>query len=381
MTVVKKLLNIIDVETKKKGITRGDIAKRLGVSNGTVTNIFSRKHKISHLKFIELTKIAFDKYHHEYILEFCRNAKVGVEIDAMEWAYANAGTEILKTLIERDKKQKKTNPITAVYELQLKRMTGKINSDCFLNESENLKFTLSDHENYLETLILLGISTIYAFVDLAAYRAVQSISRNLLDQIQNIENPYLKEAYEIRVELALIFSFIRSRELSKGKELALKIVNSDVCNKLPLYYNNALIYMTDITVLTSYKESSRYISKAVEMMEEGYFDGYTQRKGMIKSTSDFVNIHHNHFKGLYLEDLAEQAHYHAKKKDLNKALFFLNKLERKNGRLSNFQKYYKGLALNDLNLMRQAKDGFYKSGDFHYVKLPENYIENSNKIS
>ena len=380
MPVIKKLLATIDSELEKRGITKGEAAKRIGVSGGTLSNYFKRKHKIGYLTFIELTKVAYGKYNHELIRKFAEHAKAKVDIEAMEWAYANSDVKLLETLIDKDKEKGNTSAITRVYELQLQRIDGKIDTDTFSDEIGDLLF--SDKSIDMETLILLGICTIYHHVDTAAYTAVRPIARTLLKQIQQIENDYIKNAFTIRIKIALALSSIRSSDLHKAEQIAKEITTPEVYDNFPIYYNNALIYLSEIHLFDDFSKSVQYIKQAVDMIEEGFIDENQKRKKSIKATYDFIHLYHNKFEGLYLEDPAEQAHYYAKQNNQaskRKALDILHGLFVQKGKLSNFQMYYKSLALNDVKLMEETKEKFYLSGDYHYVKLPKNFIENFNK--
>ncbi|MFQ6391384.1 AimR family lysis-lysogeny pheromone receptor [Priestia aryabhattai] len=379
MTGVKRLLTIIDSDMDKIGITKGDVAKRLGVSGGTVSNYFKGKHKISYLTFIQLTKVVYGKYNHELIRKFAERTKAKVDIEAMEWAYANSDVKLLAILIDKDKE--KRNAITSVYELQLQRIEGEIDPDTFSEKIGDLEFHTKSID--LETQILLGICKIYHHVDSAAFPAVQPVARTLLKQIQRIENEYIKNAFTIRLKIALALSSIRSNNLHKAEEIANEIATQEVYDSFPIYYTNALIYLSEIHFFNDFSRSSQYIKEAMEMVDKGLVDENKRIKKSIKATYDFIHLYHNKFDNLYLEDLAEQAHYYAKQNNQiakEKALDILEKLFVKQGKLSNFQMYYKSLALNDIGLMEQTKEHFYLSGDFHYVKLPKNFIENFNKL-
>ncbi|MEE6134589.1 AimR family lysis-lysogeny pheromone receptor [Priestia sp. GS2] len=374
----KKLMAIIDYELEKKGITKGEVAKQLGVSNGTITNLFNLKHKVGYIKFIELTRVAFGKYHHEYIEMFCRDSHEKVEREALEWAYSNSNMKVLKLLIEKASLKARVDPIVAVYELQMRRIEKTISVQDFFDKIEDLSYQDPKCLD-LETFILLGISTVYHYVDVAAYKAVASKAKNLLKQIQNIKNQYLRMAYSIRVKLALIISSMRSNELVLAKEIGAELTNKEILDMFPLYYNNALVCLSEIYVFTNKEKSYSYIECSVNLMKDGYFDENPKWKKIIKSTHDFLHIYHNDYDNLFLEDKAEQAHFFAKKNcpgSKERALDIIQELEDQNGYLTNFQAYYKALATKDISMMYIAKDRFYQSGDFFYVQMAQNLIDN-----
>lgn len=374
-----KLIAIIDYELEKKGITKGEVAKQLGVSNGTISNLFNLKHRIGYIKFIELTRVAFGKYHHEYIEMFCWDSQEKVEREALEWAYSNSNMKVLKLLIEKAALRANIDPIVAVYELQMKRMEKSISTQEFFDGIEDLTYRDPKYLNF-ETFILLGISTLYHYVDVAAYKAVAPKARNLLKQIQNIKSPYLRTAYAIRVKIALIIASMRSKDLNFAKEIGAELTNKKVLDMFPVYFNNVLVCLGEIYTFTDKEKSYSYIEHSVKLMKEGYFKENPKWQKIIKSTHDFLHIYHNDFNNLFLEDEAEEAHYLAKQNTpgaKDRALSILSKIEKRDGHLSNFQSYYKALAKKDKKMMIAARDKFYESGDFFYAQLPQHFIENS----
>jgi hypothetical protein len=390
---INKILTIIDKELEKRGIIKGEVAKRLNVSGATITNLFKRTYnKIGYMKFIELTKIAFGKYHHEYIKRFCLEYKGKLELEALEWAYANGNRQVLNILIANGKQKSDYPLIIDVYELQSKRMENKMTADEFLKEYQQLKFSsYSKGETKkkseiktvdFETTILLEILYMYTLTDSAAYPAIEPISKGLLNQIEHIKSSYLRTAYTTRVQLFLIFASIKSNNLHTADKESRKLLTEEVYDNFPMHYNHALIYLTEIHVFDDFKKSSQYIKDAVKMIEEGFLDENDRQQRNIRSTFDFVYIHHNKLnEKLFLEDPAERAHFLAKgdSDKKQKALEILNDLEAQRGKLSNFQLYYKALAKGDINLMDSVKERFYLSCDFHYVKLPKKYIEDAVK--
>lgn len=398
MSDITKILTIIDSEIDKRGITKGEVAKRLNVSGATISNLFKRIYnKIGYMKFIELTKIVFGKYHHEYIQRFCLEYKGKLEVEALEWAFANGNIGVLETLIKQSKEKKDYPLIIDVYDLQAKRMRTGMKPSEFYEEYQKIKFGKMDRTEEetkkkrkqevkaidFETSILLEIFYMYAIFDSKAYQAIGPISQSLLTQIQNIDSSYLRMAYSKRVELCLIFSSIKSNNLHIAKDAAEKLITTEVFETFPTHYNHALIYLTEVYIFDDFNKSLTYIKKALKMIEEGFLEENERQQRNIRSTYDFLHIYHGKTTELlFLEDPAEQAHFFARGNEAERkqALQILDNLLLQRGELSNFQVYFKALAQNDVELMEKVKDMFYLSGDFHYVKLPKKYIENMKKV-
>ncbi|MDF2791394.1 MAG: hypothetical protein K0S80_4496 [Neobacillus sp.] len=394
MDDIQRMLNIMDAEMKKRRIKKGDIATLFGVSRATVSNMFNRKYKIEYMRFIQLTRIVFGQYHHDFIRRFCRAAKTKVEIEAMEWAYANGDTEVLELLIHNAKEESKPTEkeknkstdqeedehitITDIYELQYERLVGKVNIEEFFARTEDMMMDFKGMD--LEKHVMLKISCMYADIYDRSYRSVWSKGKNLLKHLNKIENDYLRKAYEMRIKIILLYIGTRARKYEECEKMANEMINNkEVLEHFPVYHTHALICLSEIYALDNFEKSSHYIKQAVEMMDKGYFDSNEGWKVNIKSTYDFVHIHHKKFEGLYLQAEDERAHYLAKgnEEERKEAVRILNTLQERDGEICEFVMYYKALALNDKSLMERAKDMFHDAGDFHYSRLAVDFIEDS----
>lgn len=381
MDDIQRMLNIMDAEMKKRRIKKGDIAKLFGVSPATVSNMFNRKYKIEYMRFIQLTRIVFGQYHHDFIRRFCRAAKTKAEIEAMEWAYANGDTEVLELLINNAKEEENEEDehvtMTDVYELQLHRLLGEVNIDDFFDRTQDMMMDFKGMDAGKH--VMLKISCMYAYIYMRSYRSVWSLGQNLLKHLEKIENDYLRMAYEMRIKIVLLYIGTRAKKYDECTKIANEMIEDEkVLEHFPVYYTHALICLSEIYALDDFEKSSYYIKQAVEMMDKGYFDSNEGWKVNIKSTYDFVHIHHKQFEGLYLQAEDEHAHYLAKgnEEDRKEAVKILNALQERDGEICEFVMYYKALALNDKSLMERAKDMFHNAGDFHYSRLAVNFIEN-----
>lgn len=388
------MLNIMDAEMKKKGIKKGDIAKFFDVSPGTVSNMFNRKYKIGYMKFIQLTRMIFGQYNHDFIRRFCRSAKTKIEVEALEWAYSNGDMEVLELLVEREKGYNNRNTtkekqqieesepvtITSAYELQLQRMTGKIARELFYKKNHKMKRKVKNTD--IAMFVLVHLNCMYSYIDRHSYREVWPLGVSLLEDIEEIENDYLRLSLEIRVKIALLYTGVRAKKYTECEIMANEILSrKGLIDDFPLHYNNVLICLSEIFALTDFEKSSSYINQAVEMMDKGYFDNNEGWKWKIKSTYDFIHIYHNKLNKdkLYLEAPDEKAHFLAKgnEEERKEAIRILNELQKEYGEDDEFVAYYKALALNDVELMREARAMFRDAGDYHYSQMATDFIENS----
>ncbi|MGE6895729.1 AimR family lysis-lysogeny pheromone receptor [Priestia flexa] len=374
---MKKIMLKLSEDAKKKEITNTEIAKRIGVVPSMIGSYFSLEYQISFLRFVELTKVVYGTYNFELILQFCKAFNKKIEVEMLEWAYSNGAVTILKHLLS---KECVDNNLTELYELLLKRIIGEISHQDFYTAVENFKFFYTKDDCIVR--VAIESCTLHALMDLSAYNVTNHMSDIVLKKAENINNSYIKEAYIARIKTLSTVSYFKNNQVEKAKLLANSVVNEDMKNKFPLYYNNALLHLSEIYSLTDYKKSISYIRRALHMLEEGYFNDYKHRERVLQDTHDFISIHHDKYRDLFLKSEAELAHKYARSEDFEyriEALKILADLERRNGKLTSFQMYYRALALNDRESMREAEASFYITGDIYYSQLPKLWLKSDEK--
>jgi predicted transcriptional regulator len=374
---MRKLMLKIEEDMKKRGIKKKDIALHLRVTSSAVTQYFKVEVPIDFIKFIKLLYFVYRSYPRELLLEYLSSNEIEIENIMLEWLVMNGKWDLLEELIKKGQDKKE---FTLIYDIMLKRNRRQISPAEFLSEIEKIKFNYNGKEE-TENKILVNICSLYSYVDLHVYPLIPAVSELTLQQINMMDESYLKEAYEIRVKEIMVLSYMKRNKLKEAESIANEILCEDTLSKFPLQYNSVLCFLSEIYVFRDYVKSMYYINMALDMLKDEVLKGFVKREEALKATHDFIKIVNNDFTGLYLNDLAEKAHFLAMQDSTSKeeALKILEKIEEENSGLTNFQLYYKALAQENISLMELAKDSFLKSGDLFYAQLPKRYLER-NKI-
>lgn len=371
---MKLLLEEIKKKSKAQKIANKYLAQILEITPGQMSNYFNLKNRIPFSKYIKLVLFLYDKPHEIDLLlkkyaECSTNKKDSIR-ESIEWFYNNGKLTLVQEVINKNKGDSMFN----IYRLLILRSKKIVTHEQFYIELEKLKDVAS---SCIEEKVLRRIATLYAFADLRSYNMIPFNVEIALNLASQVTNTYLRESYKSRIYESWAYSELKRNNLAKAEEIALKVINTHGEN-FPLSVNYMLILMSEIYVLSDYSESIEYIKSSLAFFEKENLWDNMHRRAILEATHDFIKIHHNKFDHLFLSDTSEEAHYLAKlggKENSRKALELLCYLEKKNGKLSPHQLYYKALATNQLSDMEAALDEFIKHGDIYYAALSKNLMK------
>ncbi|ANB66129.1 hypothetical protein GFC29_3841 (plasmid) [Anoxybacillus sp. B7M1] len=371
-----KLMQQIEEDAKKKKISKTLIAKELRVSNAAVSAYFNPRPNrpiINFFQYTRLLKIIYGCYREDLLIEYWKRVSRKVSREALEWAYVNGKLDLLRFLVDKELLKEYSDPFAKVYLLMLMRSKKEISAAQFLYEVEKMRGTLSEEKGVIEAQVLLDICLLYALCDSACYALILEYNSFLKEKIPKIKNDYLRKAFSARAQKITAHSCLKRNKINECERIATEMISEEYRDKFPLYYNSALLFLSEVYVFSDYQKSISYIKRALGMLDE--LKGFSKREFELKSTHDFIQIVNGNYNELYLNSLAEKAHYLARQGSEQKrqeALEILEELRRKNGNLSAFQLYYKALATRDAHDMRIAQEAFYQCGDQYYVRLTQN---------
>jgi len=377
---MKKLMSEIKDDAKNKKIKNIYIANLLNVNRSQITHYYNGTNQMSFLNFLELLDIVYsnEQEKREKILRFCKCDSRPESIrECFEWCSHNGNEELMDFLFEiHEKSEKIEKKLIDMYSLLRKRNKKLVTSEEYYDQVDEIKLRGTNH---IETSILIKIITLYAYFDFNSYDLVLNVSKSIHEQIRQLSNGYLKEAFRLRLAEIIIISKMRKNELTFVESFINNELNEINYEKFPIVYITMLCVMSEIKAFSDYQCSMKYINLAMEALKKLKLSAiYLRKKSIIESTSDFINITNNKFDGLYLTDKSERAHYYAKldEDSKKKSVILLNEIEAERGFLSTFQMYYKSLALNDKDLFNSAIVQFIKNGNLFYANnLSDHLIE------
>lgn len=365
-------------DLKNNGYTNRKLAKRFDVSHTTVNSYFKATSEFDFMHFVESLRLHKPNnilFRRECIKKMFGqmtpvNERVAMEVLNMYGEYALQKQLTAKiTNSDKNTKNARTNKkIAAIYDLLALRLSGKITNNDFFLETEKMRNSFKTSNN--EAQILSGFAFIYAQLNFGDYRMVSQYTNQLKPLINDVSKDTLKKSYSLRIKEMESMSAQRGNELETSRELCFEIINDETnpyeCMKSLAYCTLAETHMMD------YEKSLYFLERSFATLPIITNKKLLNRKGFIKNTLDFLNIvHEKNLEKIKPSSLAEKAHLYTKIGKKKEAVVILEELEKKNGGLSPFQKYYKGLATGNKMFFEESITDFEKTGDFFYIFLPK----------
>ncbi len=375
---MQSLLSNMHDDLKNNGYTNRKLAKRFDVSHTTVNSYFKATSEFDFMHFVESLRLHKPNnilFRRECIKKMFGqltpvNERVAMEVLNMYGEYALQKQLTAKiTNSDKNTKNARTNKkIAAIYDLLALRLSGKITNNDFFLETEKMRNSFKTSNN--EAQILSGFAFIYAQLNFGDYRMVSQYTNQLKPLINDVSKDTLKKSYSLRIKEMESMSAQRGNELETSRELCFEIINDETnpyeCMKSLAYCTLAETYMMD------YEKSLYFLEQSFATLPIITNKKLLNRKGFIKNTLDFLNIvHEKNLEKIKPSSLAEKAHLYTKIGKKKEAVVILEELEKKNGSLSPFQKYYKGLATGNKMFFEESITDFEKTGDFFYIFLPK----------
>lgn len=363
---MKKMMESIKEDARKRKITNKEIANFLGISSGQVTHYFNLTNKIPFSKFTDLCQLIYEdeKDIEPHLIKYVEGISKKEYIrEAAEWFSNNGKRELLEKVLE----VKGEDPLLKIYSLLLLRNKREIKAQEFYIRLDELRDQSFD---YPEWKALIRIATLYAFWDLKSFSMIPFLAEEALKQTEEITNHYLKNSYRIRVLEVKAIVEMKRNNLDDAEKLAVEVIQKEKEN--PLSANSMYSLLSEMYVFRDYEKSKEFINKALVQFSKLNLTRYSNRQGMLEATHDFINIYHDKTDFLYLTDPSEKAHYLARKctaDDKKKALEILNRIEKENYQLSSHQLYYKALCTGKKADMDKALNQFIINGDLFYSYL------------
>ncbi len=374
---MKVLLRELQDDLYAKGITNNELAKKWGVSSGTVSDVLNGKIQ---MRFYYLSKTLINLYDDREV----RRSKVKRYInmtkprslrEAMEYLSSRGEFSLLKSVVEseKDSSNKENREWAGVYELILKRYTEKINPKEFyaMIESKNRR------AKTIEMQILTELLLCQALYQNKNYRSLFDRLSEVEKDINDIKNKFIKNSFMIRYKEALgVIS------LQRGYAVETRNVCNDVINAYRNDISFVIPYITAIGKLgesyffDDYEKAKVFLEKGISLLDGFSEVGLVKKKEMFQYTLNFLKMFHwKDTEGLekLLGDTG-MAYFRCRQGRYEEAEQLLIQIERKNGKLTSFETFYLGIARNDRELLKKSLEMFEESGNIFYSKLPKLYL-------
>ncbi|KXO06146.1 hypothetical protein AYK81_00110 [Bacillus thuringiensis] len=383
-TLMNFLSEIIDeIDFQKKN--QEDIAKRIGITPGTLSKNLTGKSQFGFWNLIKLFNILYANdinKQREMLHMFCSvtTNKKNLRI-AMEYANAKGDLQLLKFVVDREKDSSlaMNREWAYVYELVWQRSSGVIVKQELLAKLEDRKG--SKVIKTKEMKVLYGILTYYTMYDLEKYNSLFEYAEVLLPEVNAITDSFIRSSYLGRIKEGLAYAYLVQDNLENSRSLCQQILEiEDFEGCFHLLKASALVYLAESYTFECYDCASTYINKSLEQLEPFKFEREIQRKQLILNTYAFIKlVNKQELENIETYHLAEESFLEIIKGNHEKAIDILSDLEKTNGFLTPIQYCYLGIAKNDITLIEKSIILFECAGDRFYSKFPKKIVEEFNK--
>lgn len=374
---MKVLLREIQDDLYAKGITNNELAKKWGVSSGTVSDVLNGKIQ---MRFYYLTKTLINLYDDREV----RRSKVKRYInmtkprslrEAMEYLSSRGEFSLLKSVVESEKNSsnKENREWAGVYELILKRYTEKINPKEFyaMIESKNRRVKT------IEMQILTELLLCQALYQNKNYRSLFDRLSEVEKDINDIKNKFIKNSFIIRYKEA-----VGVISLQRGYAMETRNVCNDVINAYKNDVSFVIPYITAIGKIgesyffDDYEKAKLFLEKGIALLDDFSEVGMVNKKEMFQYTLNFLKMFHWKDTEELEKNLgkAGMAYFRCRQGRYEEAERLLIQIENENGKLTSFETFYLGIARNDRELLKKSLEMFEESGNIFYSKLPKLYL-------
>ncbi|MGQ8826942.1 AimR family lysis-lysogeny pheromone receptor [Bacillus sp. NA_146.1] len=374
---MKVLLRELQDDLYAKGITNNELAKKWGVSSGTVSDVLNGKIQ---MRFYYLSKTLINLYDDREI----RRSKVKRYInmtkprslrEAMEYLSSRGEFSLLKSVVEseKDSSNKENREWAGVYELILKRYTEKINPKEFyaMIEIKNRR------AKTIEMQILTELLLCQALYQNKNYRSLFDRLSEVEKDINDIKNKFIKNSFMIRYKEA-----VGVISLQRGYAMETRNVCNDVINAYENDVSFVIPYITAIGKIgesyffDDYEKAKLFLEKGIALLDDFSDVGLVNKKEMFQYTLNFLKMFHwKDTEGLE-KTLGKtgMAYFRCRQGRYEEAEQLLIQIENENGKLTSFETFYLGIARNDRELLKKSLEMFEESGNIFYSKLPKLYL-------
>lgn len=279
---------------------------------------------------------------------------------AMENARFNGLMDKLLELIEQHSKS--SNQLhqewARVYKLFYQRNNSDITPEALLKVVQYQ--TSEDPELFIAYRLLHA----YACYDLGEYGVLRSVCKTITKEIVNLKNSQLESFYRFRLSQLLANLYLSQNDVEQAREQAQFII--DYCS------NYSYVASSYHTLGLSYLYED--YEKGMDALEKGlkYSQDYKKQNHMIEIRRGIFFF--NNYWGIngkyilytnHLRDQYERAHFEFRRGNKEKAQVILKKIDIESLTLreKGYYFFYKGLALDNIDLFYKSMESFKKIED------------------
>ncbi|MFY0147838.1 AimR family lysis-lysogeny pheromone receptor [Bacillus cytotoxicus] len=374
---MKVLLRELQDDLYAKGITNNELAKKWGVSSGTVSDVLNGKIQ---MRFCYLSKtliILYDdrEIRRSKIRRYISTTKPRNLREAMEYLSLRGEFDLLNRIVEKEKDSKnyENREWAKVYKLIWKRYTNDISPTDLYKDIEKA----NRNAKTLEMKILTEILLCQVLYQNRNYRSLFDYLKDLESEINKIKNKFIKNSFGVRYKEALCVLLLQSGRVDEARKISVELMNIyDNDNSFFIPMITALGKLGESYIFDDYESAKKYLQNGIRILSTYQEKGFTTKRELFEYTLNFLKMFH--WKDIDgLEEIlgeVELSFFKFRQGKYKEAEELLLK-NIGNGEVSTpFETLYLGLVRNDRNLIKKSLEQFEELGNIFYSRLPKLYL-------
>jgi hypothetical protein len=286
----------------------------------------------------------------------------------MEYYIMQGETELLESLIREE--QHSTNPLNRewanIYEVLVRRNKGQLQGDR-LNQ-----VVLSMNSTSKETHLLLCILHMFGVYQIGEYEALFKVSKAILPEVQQIEDPYIRTSYELHLLELYCFSHLLLNQLDECRYTAKTVISRIKPYQFPLSASNAYHVLAQSYSFESFEDSMYFLNLGYEITSFLPENKAINKRKEFDKTREFLRSLWKRELESTPIDLVERAHRFIVRGEKEKGISILEEIKQKQGNnFTAFQWYYYGLATGNEEHFQRAKQIFNARKNKFFVNILE----------
>ncbi|MDZ5608453.1 AimR family lysis-lysogeny pheromone receptor [Bacillus pseudomycoides] len=277
--------------------------------------------------------------------------------------------QLIKKLIKKhtdNEKKEKIRKYLLLYNLYNRRNLNKLEGEELQKEVNEI--ACSKNADYQVVVDMLNG---FAMYDINNYMAMVPYSKNIEDNLSNIENSFIKQHLHLQHEDRKSHIYLISNEIQKCREICNNIINS--APKYSVIKAKALSCIAESYTFENPLQAEAYFLESLKIVKKLGVTTHSKLYRAIHTTLAFLRIEYginlDKINWEYVEE-AEKAFYDAKYGTGENAKEYFNTLRKQGKIMSAFKLYYLYFVeKNDIMILKESLEKFVNNGNVFYSNL------------
>jgi hypothetical protein len=286
----------------------------------------------------------------------------------MEFYIIQGEAELLESLVEEE--QNSAHALNRewanTYEILIMKNKGQLQGDR-LNQA-----VLSMNSTTKEMHLLLCILHMFGIYQIGEYEAFFKVSKAILPEVQQIQEPFIRTSYELHLLELCCFSHLLLNQIEYCRKTAKMVISKIKPYQHPIAASNAYHVLAQSYVFESFEESMRLLDLGYKMIDYLPESKALSKRKEFDKTKEFVRSLWRRELDSTPDDPVERAHRYIVRGEKEKGIYILEEIKLKQGHnLSPFQWYYYGLATGNEEYFHRSRQIFHARKNKFFVKILE----------